>query len=103
MSGLHRACWARFALSNLLALFLLLAQAGALAHGIHHFPDRHDGHEPVCEQCLAYAAMGAGLASTPPAWSAPTQGLPHDDAVPPASPTFFRPGYRSRAPPSPNW
>ena len=83
----------------LLAILFLLAQAGALAHGFTHVPDQTSGNEPVCEQCLAYAPMGAGQASTPQTWSTPTQSIPCDEAVPAASPTGFRPSYQSRAPP----
>jgi len=83
----------------LLVLFLLLAQAGALAHGYTHAPDQTPGDEPVCEQCLAYAPMGAGAASTPSAWVAPAATVSFAAAVPAASPTGFRPGYQSRAPP----
>lgn len=83
----------------LLALFFLLAQAGALAHGVTHFPDQTNGHEPVCEQCLAFSSVGAAAASTPPPWSAPAQGVPGEVAAAAASPTCFQPAYRSRAPP----
>lgn len=85
----------------LLALFLL-AQAGALAHGVKHVPEQFHGDEPVCDLCLAYAPMGAGLASTAPAWSPPAQAIAFDGHVPRASPTAFRVFYRSRAPPSPD-
>ncbi len=83
----------------LLALFFLLAQVGALAHGITHILDQAGGDEPVCEQCLAYAPMGAGAASTPLPWVAPTTSFSFDAAVPASSPTGFRPSYQSRAPP----
>jgi len=83
----------------LLVLFLLLAQAGALAHGYTHAPDQTPGDEPVCEQCLAYAPMGAGAASTPPTWPPPAQGLIFDAVAPTPPDTGFRPSYRSRAPP----
>lgn len=83
----------------LLALLFLLAQAGALAHGYTHFPEQTTGDEPVCEQCLAYAPMGAGVSGTPPTWSAPTQTIAFDIAVPAASPAVFRALYQSRAPP----
>jgi hypothetical protein len=86
----------------LLSLFFLLAQAGALAHGVSHILDQSNGHEPVCEQCLAFATMGAGAASTPQAWLPPMPDLPSVAAVAVASPTGFQPGYRSRAPPSLN-
>ena len=83
----------------LLAWFLLLAQTGALTHGISHLKEQANGHEPVCEQCLAYASLGAGATSTPPAWSPPTPSIPFDAVVPAASPTVFRTYYQSRAPP----
>jgi len=84
----------------LLVLLFLLAQAGALAHGVTHFPDQTNGHEPVCEQCLAFSSVGAGAASTPPPWSAPAQLTSFAATVPAASPAWFQPAYRSRAPPS---
>ncbi len=83
----------------LLVLFLLFAQTGALAHGVSHILDQAIDHEPVCEQCLAFAPMGAGVASTPLSWVQPTATISFDAAVPAASPTGFRPGYQSRAPP----
>jgi|OpeIllAssembly_1097287.scaffolds.fasta_scaffold604504_2 hypothetical protein len=84
----------------LLALFFLLAQAGALAHGVTHFPDQSNGHEPVCEQCLAFSSVGAGAASAPLLWSAPAQFTCFAATVPAASPACFQPCYQSRAPPS---
>ncbi len=83
----------------LLAVFFLLAQAGALAHGVSHILDQTNGGEPVCEQCLAFAPMGAGAAGTPLAWTAPTPTPPLDAVVAAASPIAFLPGYHSRAPP----
>ncbi len=86
----------------LLALFLLLAQAGALTHGVSHILDPLHGHEPACEQCLAYAAMAAGMPSTPLDWSPPAQTIPYDAPLPAASPTRTLLPYQSRAPPTPN-
>lgn len=83
----------------LLALLLLLAQAGALAHGVKHLPDQFNGDEPACDLCLAFAPMGAGVTSTPPAWSPPDQNLSFDAVIPTPPDTDFRPSYRSRAPP----
>ena len=90
----------------LLVLFFLLAQAGALAHGIGHSShspaDDQDGadHEPVCELCLAFAPVGTGMAGTQVAW-APPEPVPFVDKVEPA-PLIecFRPTYRSRDPPT---
>jgi hypothetical protein len=87
---------------GLLALFFLLAQAGALAHGIGHGIDVDLGDGPACEQCMAYAPMGAGAASSPPAWSAPAQLLSFHAAVPAASFSRFQACYQSRAPPRPH-
>jgi len=90
----------RCAFRHLLLIFLFLfAQAGGLAHGVSHLHDQTLGDEPVCEQCLAFAPLGAGLTSTPVAWSAPSQAIPHDAPVPVASPCCFRRIYQSRAPP----
>lgn len=86
---------------GLLALLLLLAQAGALAHGIGHHPDQAGGNEPVCEQCLAFAPMGAGAASTAPAWLSPPPDLPRNAATDSAFSPVARLGYQSRAPPHP--
>jgi hypothetical protein len=83
----------------LLILFLLLAQSGALAHGLSHVRDVDADHQHVCEQCLAYAPMGAGAVGTLPVWSAPTQGIFFDAAIPPASDARFLACYQSRAPP----
>lgn len=83
----------------LLALLLPLAQAGALAHGVSHLPDQFNGDEPACDLCLAYAPMGAGVASTPPAWSPPAPCFSFDSVTPTPPATGFRPSYRSRAPP----
>lgn len=93
----------------LLVLLFLLAQAGTLAHGIGHFSDRHthddDGadHEPVCELCLAFAPMGAGMASVPPVWTPPESIPLFDAAVPAASPSVFQTACRNRGPPRLTW
>lgn len=86
----------------LFAWLFLLAQAGALAHGVGHFPDQAPADEPACEQCLAFAPLGAGVASAPPAWFPPAHVISFDATVPVASPIAFQPTYRSRAPPSLN-
>jgi hypothetical protein len=91
----------RYAFRHLLLVALfLLAQAGALAHELGHALEQTQPDEPVCELCLAYAPMGAGVASTLPAWSAPASILVFDTPLPATSPTGFRPIYQSRAPPS---
>lgn len=92
-----------------LVLLFLLAQAGALAHGIghssHHHADDQDGadHEPVCELCLAFAPVGAGMASAPPAWLPPASIPLFDVVVPAAWPTAFQASYRNRGPPRLTW
>jgi hypothetical protein len=44
----------------LLALALLLGQAGAFAHAISHLHPRDPGlPEPVCELCVAHANLGS--------------------------------------------
>ena len=82
----------------LLALFLL-AQAGALAHELGHAIDQSHPDEPVCELCLAYAPMGAGVASSTPVWQVPAS-LPEFETLPLTDyRAGFRPTYQSRAPP----
>ncbi len=82
----------------LLALFLF-TQAGALAHELGHALDQAQPDEAVCQQCLAYAPMGAGVASSSPVWQ--VQVLRVDFETPPSTDyrAGFRPTYRSRAPP----
>jgi len=86
----------------LLVLLFLLAQAGALAHGIGHAVEHeHEGldHKAACGLCLAYAPLGAGVASAPVAW-VPPEAVFHFRAVLPTATSFpFRPLYLSRAPP----
>jgi hypothetical protein len=84
----------------LLALFLVWAQIGAVAHeASHHHEAGHAPDEP-CLQCLAYAPLGAGAISTPLVWSPPQRfPLPSDAAVPAAPVSRFIPTYQSRAPP----
>jgi len=91
----------RHALRHVLLIMLfLLAQAGALAHGLGHALDQAaPGGEPVCEQCLAFAAVGAGAASTPPIWSVPRPFIAFAALVPAATPSRFQAVYQSRAPP----
>jgi hypothetical protein len=83
----------------LVALFLL-AQAGALAHELGHTLDQAQPDKTVCAQCLAYAPIGAGVASPVPVWYAPVSLLEFDSPPPATSHTGFRPIYQSRAPPS---
>lgn len=91
-----------FARSLLLALFLLLAQAGAVGHGVSHILDQVTGAEPVCELCLGFAPLAAGMTSPALAWTASTQLIAHDTPVPAAAPVLARLAFRSRAPPSPH-
>lgn len=87
----------------LLITLFLLAQAGALAHGIGHASGHEDKgleHKTACELCVAYASLGAGLASVSATWTPPGASF-HFHAVPPAATSFaFQPHYLSRAPPS---
>ncbi len=46
----------------LLALALLAVQAGALSHGLgHHGHEGHEHEEQVCELCLAFQGIQAGI------------------------------------------
>lgn len=85
----------------LLVLLFLLAQAGALAHGIGHGvgqPDQGLGHE-ACALCLAYVPLGVGVASTPPVWAPPAAVCPSQAPLPAAVFTACPRPYLSRAPP----
>jgi len=89
----------------LLVLFFLVVQAGALAHGVSHLTKHqtHDqngpGHEPVCELCLAFSPLGAGMASTPLVWIPPESNLLFQLAPSVAPPPVFQATYRNRGPP----
>jgi hypothetical protein len=92
-SGRVRAC------AFLLAWAFVFVQALAWAHGVEHATEPEHLGDPRCEQCLAFAPLGAGFASTAPAWSPPPTAQTFPIAVPAPSPVGFRPGYLSRAPP----
>jgi hypothetical protein len=84
----------------LLVVLFLLAQAGALAHGLGHALDQSaPGGDPVCEQCLAYAPLGAAALSSSPVWQAPATIRAYYAPLPAAFHFGFRPTYQSRAPP----
>jgi hypothetical protein len=100
----------RPALLAVTALLLLVAQAGALAHGYSHFGraqqrDAGAAHGAVvaCADCAAFAPLLS------PAGSAPLPRLPARAAVPEPlaladagmASGSFTPAYRSRAPPGP--
>lgn len=89
----------------LLSFALLFAQQGALVHALGHLTasrapaEKQLPHSPACEQCVAHAPLGAGLASQPPQVAPAAPALPALSA--PArsfSPRFFT-ATRSRAPP----
>lgn len=83
----------------LLVVLFLFVQAGALAHGVSHLGDGVPDGEPVCEQCLAYASMGAGVASSLSNWLAPVAHIEFKSTPPADFLTGFRQIYQSRAPP----
>jgi hypothetical protein len=93
--------FALFALAINLALsFGVLLSA--LSHAKGGQPDQHKGHpDDLCPICMARAALGAGLAATPPV-------LPLDFAYVTVAPTFGsdlaipqgpRANFQSRGPP----
>jgi hypothetical protein len=97
-----------FVLLVLLALLTVVVQQGALLHGLSHGLEprssqlRDHGGAPdhsVCEECLAYAAVGAALPS-----AADLPNLAYDPPLPPPPPaagvaTAAPFVYRARAPP----
>lgn len=84
---------------GLFGLLLLLAQAGAMAHAYGHALDADIDAPHVCEQCLAFAPMGAGAAGTALIPRVPAQGVFFDAPRPTAIFAHFQACYRSRAPP----
>lgn len=90
----------RYAIRHLLLVTLFLfVQSGALAHGVEHALEPAHDDAPVCELCIAYTPLGAGIIGSLPIWQAP-ELIPNFEApIPAASPAAFRATYRSRAPP----
>lgn len=82
-------------------LLFLLVQTGALLHVYLHGLHPHEGDydAPACEQCLAFATLGAALPGALPLWLPPQPSFSCDAPAPAASPCGFRPTYQSRAPP----
>lgn len=89
-----------------LALLLLFAQSVATLHVFAHLtetstsqPDKQLPHSTVCGQCLATAALGAGV----PAAALVFQAMVADLCTTPYPPASFHsgtvPAYTSRAPP----
>jgi hypothetical protein len=57
-----------------LAFLLLFAQQGAVLHALSHLPgpfpaqsqpDKQLPHSQVCDKCVVYGQLGAGVAATP--------------------------------------
>ena len=82
----------------LVALFLFV-QFAALAHGVEHAIEPAHDNAPVCELCIAYTPLGAGIVGSLPAWHAPELVPAFEAPIPAVSPTAFRATYQSRAPP----
>jgi hypothetical protein len=91
-----------------LALLLLFAQSVAMLHVFAHLtetgtsssqPDKQLPHSTACEQCLAAAALGAGV----PAAALVFQTSVTDPCIAASPHASFRsgtvPAYTSRAPP----
>ncbi len=87
------------ALRTLLLLLFLFVQIGGLVHGVQHGGEPVGNDEPMCELCLAYTPLGAGIVGSLPTWQAPMSAPLFHAPLPVASPAAFRATYRSRAPP----
>jgi hypothetical protein len=86
----------------LLAVLLLLAQAGAVAHALEHQGDASkDGVAGgVCEWCLAYGHLtDAAPPAVPPSIGAPPGLVPQPVAEPRFIAIACCLAYRSQAPP----
>ena len=84
----------------LLLIFLLLAQQGALVHGVSHASlDKSTPFEQVCDQCVLYSGVASGAASGHGVF------VPQGSPIPFATefPAFHEPAaflsFSSRAPP----
>jgi hypothetical protein len=91
----------RFRIALLLSVVLLLGQLGSLAHAASHLKagDADRLHQ-VCELCVAYAAVDAGVTAT--AWSCQTDaaGFPPVATVSLPGGGASLPPYVIRAPPN---
>jgi hypothetical protein len=86
----------------LLGIALLLAQAGALAHGLEHSLEHGHHDEPACDLCLAFAPLGGALASSSHNIDVFSQPCPRVAKRPrPFTEMAGIPPYHSRAPPLP--
>lgn len=88
----------------LLALFLVVAQAGAQAHAIEHLSElahHQDGQaDPLCSLCLGFGHLG-GIAPAPfPAGAADLPPESPTSSPQPAHLSSYRSPYQSRAPPA---
>ena len=84
----------------LFAILLLLAQSGALTHGVEHLRIDADAPNHTCAQCLAAQGFDTALISLAPALavSVATFSLPASVVVP--SYSSAAPAPRARAPPT---
>jgi hypothetical protein len=96
----------RWLLHLAFAFVLLFAQQGAVTHALTHLAEhagqeKHLPHSPACEQCVAYAGIGAAPAPAALVFAA----LLAAGLLSAALPLWFfsvpRRFYRSRAPPFP--
>lgn len=96
----------RWLLHLAFAFVLLFAQQGAATHALAHLAEyaaqeKHLPHSPACEQCVAYAGIGAAPASAPLVFAALLAARLLSAAL---LLLFFsapRCFYRTRAPPFP--
>jgi hypothetical protein len=91
-----------------IAFALLFAQQGAALHALSHLADgatthseqeKHLPHAPVCDKCVAYAAMGSAATSSPPALDGQKAVGALAAIIPVPFFTSALQAYRSRAPP----
>jgi len=86
-------------ISAMLAIFLLIAQTGALAHAYEHDPG--SPQEQVCSICIAGQAVGSGCVDSSPHFEFPSYRSPADAALITAYSSIRTPLARQRAPPAP--
>ena len=97
--------------SLLLPLLLLLAQQGAVLHGLSHYgaphasdkrgePERQPSHSGPCELCLAFAHLDAAATPGPVVVALPVLGFEVVAVSPVLTRALPAPPEQSRGPPT---
>ena len=85
--------------SAVLAVVLLIAQTGALAHAYEHDPG--SPQDQVCSTCIAGQVLGSACVDSSPYFDGDTYRSQSGDNYVPAIASIHIPLARQRAPPTP--